>query len=201
MKKFLIVFILMLFMHAVVYAKMKHSNKFSLRWVEFTGDTEQIFFSKGNHLISYDYLIGYDFLKLGFSLGFMRKKSFLIGIDSGRESGEKMVLTLLPMEAYLECSPFEKQKWYVQPFLGAGYQSYFMWLKENTERVNNVKHGYALKGGIRFSLREHTSMGSKELFDIDNIFLDVFASYRPIAGSGVDLSAWDYGIALGLDFL
>ncbi|MCI5072995.1 hypothetical protein MRY82_08685 [bacterium] len=192
---------LIITMVSLSYAKMKHSNKVSLRWVQFTGDVEQTFFDKGNHLISYDYLIGYETLKLGLSLGYMRKKSFLIGVDSGRESGETMILTLVPIELYLEYSPFEKQKWYVQPFLGAGYQGYLMWLKESARQLSNVKHGYAVKGGIRFSLRNYASLGSRELFDINNIFIDVFASYRPMMGSGIDLSAWDYGVALGLDFL
>lgn len=199
MKKLFLILVLTL--QTMAYATMKQSNKFAFRWVKFTGDTEKLFLNEGNHLFSYDYLIGYQTFKLGLSLGFMREKSFLIGIDSGRESGEALILTLVPIEVYLEYCPFEKQKWYVQPFVGVGYQGYLMWLKENNSQLNNMKHGYAAKGGLRISLRNHTSMGSQELFDINNIFIDVFASYRPIFGSGVDLSTWDYGIALGLDFL
>lgn len=155
----------------------------------------------GNEVYSLRFGLLVDEFDFGFQGGILSEKARLIGVSTGRTSGESSRVTLVPIEFSGQYSLRLGKRPIVVPFGRVGYDLNYYKVSEPTTSASGTKHGLSLGGGLRFMLeRFATGDDMSDLLGIRHFFLEAALTYRVQFSSGLDFGGLVFGPGLGVEF-
>lgn len=178
------------------------SAEFRVAWWVPKDSVLKSFFGKGgNEIYMLRFGVVWSRLDFGVEGGILHESSRLIGVSSGRQSGESTGFTLVPIEFSTQYNLHWSQKPIFVPFIRAGYDLIYFDVSEPTNSVSGTKHAVTTAVGLRVLLEELASSNDpKDLLGLKHFFLEAVVSYRHQFSSGLDFGGWLFQPGIGIIF-
>ncbi len=155
----------------------------------------------GNELLELRFGLVVKSWDFGVEGGFLRETSRLVGVSSGRQSGEKSHLTLVPTEFSAQYNVWLGEDPIVVPFARVGYDLIYFSVSEPQNSVSGLKHAFSAQGGIRIMLEQFAmSNDPEDLLGISHFYLEGIVSYRHQFSDGLDFGGWIFQPGFGIEF-
>ncbi len=139
--------------------------------------------------------------ELALEAGFFREKPRMLGVTSGRISGESSTVTLVPIEVSAQYNLRWHERPWVVPYARLGYNPNYFRVSEPGNRVQGVKHSLQACGGVRFMMnRLMPSNDFEEMLGIRSLYIELGGSYRHQFNGGLDFGGWILQPGLGFEF-
>ncbi len=160
-------------------------------WLPQNDNVEQFFGDRANEV--YSLRIGLPLqiptgvLEPALEAGLMVESSRLLGVSSGRSSGEESSLLLVPLRLDLTYLIDPNATWLVVPLLEAGYGWTFFDIEENDQQVDGFKQSLTFRGGFRLLIDRFVKNpeGWREFLALRSAYFAVTAGYElPLASDG-----------------
>jgi hypothetical protein len=180
------------------------SSTFRVSWFMPSSNVLDGFFGdKGNEMygIKTTYFI-WNF-EIGLEADFLMENAKLIGISSGRQSGEKAKLIMVPITFPLYFNlRFTSEQLFV-PYGKIGYTLLYFRISEPTDTVNGVTNNIVFGGGLKFNFeRISGTEGGMREFGMNHMFLFFEWDYTKNFHDdpGLDFSGHNWGFGVGVDY-
>ena len=170
-------------------------------WLPKETVMEDFFGKSGNEI----YMLRFGFLwnnfDFGIESGISSEKAALLGVTSGRTSGEGLRSTIVPTEISAQYSLRWSPRQIIVPFGRFGYDILYYRISEPTDRATGFKNLITFTGGIRFMLeRLGRSNDVQEFLGLKHFFVEAVASYRYQISDGIDFGGWIFQPGIGIEF-
>ncbi len=151
------------------------------------------------YLVRFGVLVGPA--DVGLEVGLFHKSSPMVGVTSGRLSGDSTKLTQIPMEFSVQV-PFRiGARPILVPVARVGYDVMYFDINEPEQSESGAKQLLALTGGFRVNLERFVGDNDLEdLMGIEHFFLEALVTYRHQFNKGIDFSGWMIAPGLGIEF-
>ncbi|HLG20795.1 MAG TPA: hypothetical protein VI895_13400 [Bdellovibrionota bacterium] len=181
---------------------VRASTEFRVGWWLPQDDLVNSFFGNGgNEIYTLRFGVRAGSFDFGFEGGFFSEDAALVGVSSGRQSGEESRLTLVPMEFSAQYNVEIGARPLAVPFVRAGYDLIYFDIHEPQASENGAKQAITVTGGVRLMLERFVSGNDlQDLMGIEHFFLEVLGSYRHQFSKGLDVSGWIVQPGLGVEF-
>jgi len=137
---------------------------------------------------------------VGLETGVLHEKSKLVGITSGRQSGESLSVTLVPTEISGQYDIHFSEAPIVVPFVRLGYDFIYFNVSEPINSASGLKHALTATGGLRVMLSGLAPGSDADLLGIKDFFLEGLFSYRYQFSGGLDFGGWIFQPGIGFEF-
>ncbi|MCB0308698.1 MAG: hypothetical protein KDD48_04950 [Bdellovibrionales bacterium] len=169
-------------------------------WIPKDPNLKRFLGSQGNEV--YAVHIGFglnDHFDLITKVEFLNETSALLGINSGRSSGETQTLLMAGLCSgvrYRFFSSFD-----ISPYVSVGQAVRYFSVDDPSSDARGMKHSTVMGSGIRFLLdKVLLSQDPKDMLGIYHVFIDLSATYNYQWSKGLDFGGWLFSPTLGLEF-
>ncbi len=170
-------------------------------WIPKDETFSKLYGNSGNQIFSLRFGLPIGPLDVGADVGFLWETAPMIGVSTGRPSGEESRTLLVPFGISAQYALRFSKRQVLVPFAQAGYTATYFDLSETTDNVSGVKQGMTFGGGLRLVLDHLTDSNDLEdMFGITHFYIEGVGLYRLQFTGGLDLGGWTIGPGLGVEF-
>ncbi|MFH1018308.1 MAG: hypothetical protein V1798_09025 [Pseudomonadota bacterium] len=178
------------------------STEFRVGWWIPSDSRVKSFLGKGGnetYLVRFGVLVGP--VDVGLETGLLHESAAMLGVTSGKTSGDSTKLTQVPIEFSLQLPLRLGARPILVPFARVGYDLMYFDISEPDQSESGAKQLVALTGGLRFNM-ERFVVGNdlEDLMGIDHFFLEAVVTYRHQFTRGIDFGGWMIAPGLGIEF-